>query len=276
MIMERIFFKKMHGSGNDFVIVDNRAYSIPVRKGPEVARLLCRRRFGIGADGLILIGTSRKADFKWHFYNADGSEAEMCGNGGRCAARFAYLSGISRENLVFETGAGLIRAQVQGTRVKLELPPPVILDIKGSVIVDGQEITGCYIDTGVPHFVHMVDDIESVPVSELGRLIRHNERFQPGGTNCDFVTIKGEGSIIVRTYERGVEGETMACGTGAVASAISAALLGRCKPPVDVETWGGERLVVYFRMDQDRVRDVFLEGETVLVYSGILDGDIIV
>ena len=270
-----ISFKKMHGSGNDFILIDNRDMKIPLERGSEIARILCRPKFGIGADGLILISNSKKADFKWYFYNADGSEAEMCGNGGRCAARFAYESGIAGPSLAFETMAGVIHAEVKGKKVKLELPPPQIIDLSKSITLREQQCTGAFLNTGVPHFVHIVQDIESIPVYEMGRLIRHHEAFQPQGTNCDFVEVKDKDHIIVRTYERGVEDETLACGTGAVASAISCALIHRCIPPITVETWGGERLVIYFEITPDgAVKDVFLEGEAVIVYSGVLDGDL--
>ena len=267
-------FKKMHGSGNDFILIDNRNMVVPLEKGPEAAQMLCRPKFGIGADGLILIGESQIADFKWYFFNADGSEAEMCGNGGRCAARFAFLEGIAGKSMKFETIAGIIKAEVSQKNVKLQLPTPEIINPIMTISVRENNITGSYLNTGVPHFVHFVEDVQSVPVFELGRLVRHHEAFQPHGTNCNFVEVRDKNYIIVRTYERGVEDETLACGTGAVASAIACAILNRCTPPVTVETWGGERLKIYFKLIPDGVKDVFLEGEAIIVYSGILDGDV--
>lgn len=271
-----ISFKKMHGSGNDFILVDNRSLVVPLEKANEVAKILCRRKFGVGADGLILICESKQADFKWYFYNADGSEAEMCGNGGRCAARFAFETGIAGSELSFETLAGIIQASINGKRVKLELPTPEILERELTLDVRDQVITGSFLNTGVPHFVQIVEDVQAVPVYEIGRLIRHHKKFQPQGTNCNFVEIRKENYIVVRTYERGVEDETHACGTGAVASAISCALSMRCVPPITVETWGGERLKVFFELTKEGVKDVFLEGEAIIVYSGELNGDMIV
>ncbi len=276
-----ISFKKMHGTGNDFILIDNRSGLIPYENAPEIAKKLCRRRFGIGADGLILIDNSRVADFKWHFYNADGSAAEMCGNGGRCAARFAKEMGIAGSALSFETLSGIIRAEVRGTSVKLELPTPEIIEKDMELLVRSQRIKGSFLNTGVPHFVHIVDDIEAVPVYEMGRLIRHHDRFYPNGTNVDFVEVKKDNQIIVRTYERGVEDETLACGTGAVASAIACAMVKGAFPPITVETWGGERLKIFFEIAMENkkentpsVHNVFLKGETVIVYSGMLDGDL--
>ncbi len=267
-------FKKMHGSGNDFILMDNRDGVIKGSEAPVLAKRLCRRRFGVGGDGLILIEPSDRADFRWRFHNADGSEAEMCGNGGRCAARFAFLSGVCGERLTFETAAGIIRAEVKGTRVKLELTPPSDLALDLEIELHEERRPLSSVNTGVPHAVVFVDDLDSTPVFELGRLVRHHPLFSPAGTNVNFVKVDGESSISIRTYERGVEDETMACGTGSVAGAIIAALKGTVRPPVKVTTWGGEELIVYFELEEGEVKEVFLEGETVLVYSGVLDGDV--
>ncbi len=274
MSKRSIAFKKMHGSGNDFILIDNRDGAIKASEAPSLAAMLCRRRFGIGADGLILIEPSQRADFKWQFFNADGSEAEMCGNGGRCAARFAFISGVCGAELTFETIAGVIRATVMGTRVKLELTPPTDVVLDQWLEIHGKERHVASINTGVPHAVLFTQDLDSTPVFEWGRLIRHHSHFSTAGTNVNFVKVEGPSQIAIRTYERGVEGETMACGTGAVASAIISAMKGFVVPPVSVKTWGGEELVIYFEMDGPTVKEVFLEGDTVLVYSGLLDGDI--
>ena len=273
MEIPRLPFKKMHGSGNDFILVDNREGLIrPWEAGP-LALKLCRRRTDVGADGLILIEEARDADFRWRFHNADGSEAEMCGNGGRCAARFAHLTGICGPEMVFETLAGPIRAQVKGRRVKLELPPPPEPPREMELQLHGRPWRLSSINTGVPHAVLMVDDLDSTPVFDLGRLIRHHPAFAPAGTNVDFVKVE-EGRIAIRTYERGVEGETLACGTGSVAAALVAGLQGLVESPVEVTTWGGEELTVHFRLRGEGIEEVFLEGDTVVVYSGVLDGDL--
>ena len=268
--MDGIRFAKMHGSGNDFVVIDNRDQVVPAADAPEAARIFCRRKFGVGADGLILIENSDKADFRWGFYNADGSEAEMCGNGGRCAARFAFLNGIAPADMTFETLAGTISAQVKGNRVKLELSLPHGLFLDRALDVAGDEVVVSFINTGVPHVVVMVDDIETAPVSELGRTLRNHDFFAPDGANVNFVSA-GDGRLYVRTYERGVEDETLACGTGSVAAALVASMKGMAGSPVDVVTRGRETLRVYHRVNRDSgaIAEVFLEGGAVLVYQGV-------
>ncbi len=267
--MKKLSFKKMHGSGNDFILIDNRNEVVPKGTEQELAKRLCKRGFGIGADGLILIEESDKADFKWQFLNADGSYAEMCGNGGRCAARFAYLSGICGDELTFETAAGIIRATVKGDRVKLQLTRPRDIKPDMSLDVDGRQITVHFADTGVPHAVIFMEDVDEVPVKELGSKIRFHEAFQPAGTNVNFVEPRQDNQIKVRTYERGVEDETYACGTGAAASALFACMKGLTTSPVRVTTSGGERLTVYF--DTANPEEIFLEGNAVLVYSGVTE-----
>ena len=265
----------MHGSGNDFVVIDNREREIRASQAPGVARMLCRRKFGVGADGLILVEEAPGVDFKWRFYNADGSEAEMCGNGGRRVARFAYEAGIAPEQMDFLTLAGVIQASVKGRRVKLQLPSPRDLRLDLELSLHAQRLIVHGINTGVPHAVVFVQDIDDVPVYEWGRLIRHHEAFGPPGTNVDFVQVEGPDRVVIRTYERGVEDETMAFGTGAVASAIVAGIKEGVSSPVTVRTWGGEELRVYFGpLSRDLVEEVFLEGETVVAYSGVLDGDL--
>jgi len=266
--MQHLSFKKMHGSGNDFILIDNREGKIRDSQGPNLAALLCRRKFAVGADGLILIENSDRADFKWHFFNADGSTAEMCGNGGRCAARFAHLSGIAPKKLRFETEAGIIHADVENSIVKLQLTRPKDLKLDVPIKIHDKIFSLNCLNTGVPHAVYLTPDLESIPILEWGRLIRFDPFFQPAGTNVDFVQIFDRQTILIRTYERGVENETLACGTGAVAGAILSACKNMTESPVKVSTRSGEILTVYFRLDGREVRNVFLEGEAVLVYSG--------
>ncbi len=265
-------FEKMNGTGNDFVVIDNRKQLIPLEEQPEFARKVCRRMFSVGADGLILIEDSETEDFSWNFYNADGSIAEMCGNGSRCAARFAYRHGICGPQMSFETVAGVIEAEVgeqeENVRVKMTQPFDFRLDL--SLKLDDEEYPVTYVNTGVPHAVIFVDD-EEAPVKKWGRKVRFYELFEPNGTNANFVTILDKHRIKVRTYERGVEDETMACGTGAVASAIYAAMHKGMDSPVEVVTSGGHTLTIYFNLqDGPVVEDVFLEGPTRIIYSGDL------
>jgi diaminopimelate epimerase len=266
--VEGLEFAKLSGSGNDFILIDNRSKRVRPETLPELARKLCRRRFSVGADGLIAIEGSEEADFRWCFYNADGSEAALCGNGGRCAARFAFVRGICGPRLRFETLAGIIHAEVKGTRVKLELLPPKGLKRDIVITLDNETICMDAIITGVPHVVIYTKDLEGWDVSRTGRAIRFHPLFQPEGTNVNFAKKEGPSEISVRTYERGVEGETLACGTGSVASALIGALRFGLISPVSVKTRGGEILSVYFKASEDGFQEVFLDGETTWVYDG--------
>jgi len=268
--MKLIPFSKMSAGGNDFIIIDNRQNILESQRAKECAQKVCRRKLSIGADGLILIEDSKKADFKWRFFNADGSEAEMCGNGGRCVARLANIKGIASHTLTFETLAGIIKAEVMGDRVKLQLPLPFNLTYNLKLDLDGK----CYlVDTitvGVPHVVMFVEDLNNCQVVKLGKMIRFSEYFKPAGTNVNFVSIKNGSTIAIRTYERGVEDETLACGTGAVASALIAHEKREVKSPVLVLTQGGEVLIVHFTKENQTLKEIFLEGSANLVYEGEL------
>jgi len=257
----------MHGSGNDFVLIDNRDGNIPQKFFKELAQKLCRRHFGIGADGLILIDNSTIADFKWHFFNADGSSAEMCGNGGRCAARFAYILGIAGKRLTFETLAGIIEAEIKDdSRVKLQLTEPKELFLDIELELNDEKFLVHHINTGVPHVVVFCDNLKDIDVKRLGSIIRFHDKFSPNGANVNFVQKIGGDFLKVRTYERGVENETYACGTGSVASAIIANLKGLVGNKVNIVTSGGEHLIVY--IEEKEPLKVYLEGTAVLVYSG--------
>ena len=263
----KIPFMKMSGSGNDFILVDHRTPVLKKDQMPAFARMVCRRRISVGADGLIFIEPSERADFRWQFFNADGSEAEMCGNGGRCAARFAYLKGIAGPSLTFETVAGVLSAQVNGMRVKLEMTEPHGLKLDEVVVVEGKAIRVSSLNTGVPHAVHFAEEVEKLDVVRMGRAIRNHPHFAPGGTNVNFVRA-GDGScLVVRTYERGVEDETLACGTGVVASSLISAFKGLVKSPVSVQTRGGEVLRVHFEIEGKEVKSVFYEGEVHIIYE---------
>jgi diaminopimelate epimerase len=263
-----IDFFKMSGSGNDFILIDNRDQSLCVEDLPEFVRTVCERKVSVGADGLIIIEKSEAVDFQWRFFNADGSEVDMCGNGGRCAARFAYLKGIAGEKLSFETGAGIIDAEIKGNIVKLKLTDPHHLQVNLSIPVEDQPFEISHINTGVPHAVHFVNDLESFDVFRIGRIIRYHEQFQPEGTNANFVEVVDKDSIRVRTYERGVEDETLACGTGTVASALISSWKGLIESPVNVRVRSGETLKIYFQKTDCGFEDIYLEGKTKVVYEG--------
>ncbi|OGR25258.1 MAG: diaminopimelate epimerase [Desulfobacca sp. RBG_16_60_12] len=269
----RLLFYKMHGGGNDFVVMDHRERFIPEAEQPGFARRVCHRQLGAGADGLILIEaslTANTADFRWRFYNADGSEPEMCGNGGRCAARFAVMTGIAPAILTFDTLAGVIKAEVKGRLVKLLMAGVGDFRKDQTIPLDEANVHAHFVRVGVPHLVVPVDDIEAAPVTEWGRLLRFHQMFQPAGTNVNFIRVEGPQTLRIRTYERGVEDETLACGTGAVASALIAARLGQVVSPVTVHTRGGEALTVYFTPQGEAFTEVFLEGDALVVYQGEL------
>jgi diaminopimelate epimerase len=271
-------FAKMSGTGNDFIIIDNRDNKLDGISMQDFARSVCRRKFSVGADGLILIERSGTADFSWQFFNGDGSVAEMCGNGARCAARFAFEKKIAPADMHFATLAGVIEASIRNDAsgsVRIRLTAPENINLNRRLQIGGGEKVIHSINTGVPHVVMMVDDAAIVPVVDWGRTLRYHESFQPAGTNVNFVQVIEGNGLLVRTYERGVEDETMACGTGAVASALVGALLGMVKPPVPVTTSGGETLVIDFSFPQgdETLREpenikVFLEGPAHLIYEG--------
>lgn len=263
-----IEFFKMSGSGNDFILIDNRAQSLNVQNLTEFVKTVCERKVSVGADGLIIIENSDRADFRWRFFNADGSEVEMCGNGGRCAARFACIKGIAEDTLSFETLAGIIDAEVRGDVVKLRLTDPHSIRIGFSIMIDERPFEMNFINTGVPHVVHYVNDLDQFDVFHVGRAIRHHKEFQPGGTNANFMEIIERHTIRVRTYERGVEDETLACGTGAVASALISSWKGLAESPVDVRVKGNETLKIHFRRTDRGFEDIYLEGKAKVVYEG--------
>ncbi len=274
-------FAKLQGSGNDFILIDNRdgkVYEKLKELGIDLKEFvvkLCQPHTGVGADGLILIENpkDKQNDFKWQFFNSDGSEAEMCGNGSRCAVRFCYDLGIVDEEVSFETLAGVIKARVLegGKRVKVQLTKPSE-PIEKTLRVEGQNIEGVFINTGVPHFVAPVKGIDNIDVTKLGRAIRFHKEFQPKGTNVNFIEAVGKNRIRIRTYERGVEAETLACGTGATAGAIVAYLKGLVsEKPIEVLTKSGEILRIDF---DENLEEVFLDGSVYKVFEGVLSYEI--
>jgi diaminopimelate epimerase len=266
----KIEFYKMSGSGNDFIIIDNRDFSLDVGDLSSFARNVCQRKISVGADGLLLIEPSKIADFKWQFFNSDGSVAEMCGNASRCVARYAYLKGIAPKKMSFETLAGIISAEVNDDVVKVRLTDPSPLKPGIKININGNEIILDFIDTGVPHTVCFIDNVEKCSAVDDGRKIRRHEYFQPRGTNANFVSVIDRHKIRVRTYERGVEDETLACGTGDVASVLAAAQRDLVDSPVDVTVQSGETLRIYFSRKNDRFAEIYLEGMVKIVYQGFL------
>ena len=265
-------FSKMNGCGNDFILIDNRTEQ--VSSDPAAfCRSVCRRKLSVGADGLILIESSDAFDFQWQFYNADGSRAEMCGNGARCAARFAHLLGIAGEKMVFLTDAGPIEAQIRGDQVTIKMTPPADCRMDVAIELSVGRRTVSSINTGVPHVVLEIDGLAETDIVSLGREIRRHAHFAPAGTNVNFVQPDGAKRLLVRTYERGVEDETLACGTGCVAAALVTALRRGWPSPVPVVTRSGGILTIHFQKDGDRFHDVYLEGDARMVYTGEIQPD---
>ena len=267
--MKTIKFTEAVATGNDFIIIDNRASSSVVRRSSFVKKI-CDRNRGVGADGLLLIERSSKADFTMRIFNSDGSEAEMCGNGSRCIALYAKEKRIAPGAMTIDTVAGILRATVRKDVVKVLLPAPKDITWNLCLTIGRCPYKVSFVNTGVPHVVYFTDDLEKVDVKELGSSMRYHKEFSPHGANADFVKILNKRSIRVRTYERGVEDETLACGTGSVASAIIAAEYAKMESPVTVETRSGERLKVYFEMRESDFTNVYLEGKAALVFDGML------
>ena len=271
--MNKIPFYKMSGSGNDFIIIDNRTPHIDENDLAQFITRVCRRKMSVGADGFILIENSDNVDFKWRFFNADGSLAEMCGNGARCAARFAHVNGIAGTTLSFETEAGIISARISNRRVKVNMPDPADLELDYDIGLKNGPLNVCSVNTGVPHVVIMKDQIEAIEVVDQGKEIRYHPDFAPAGTNVNFICRRSDDEIAIRTYERGVEDETLACGTGSIAAALIAACKLEMRSPIRVRPRSGEYLTIFFRLEDQCFHDIFMEGDARIIYQAELCSD---
>lgn len=262
-------FTKMNGAGNDFVMLDNRNLSLSLSK--DQIEKLCDRHRGVGADGLLCVEPATDGgDFKMRYYNADGGEAEMCGNGARCFGRYVNrLHDDKLQQIKFETMAGMISAEFEGDQVRINMSAPHSLKLAQKLPVAGTELTVHSVNTGVPHAVVFVEDLDNVPVIELGAGLRYHDAFKPKGTNANFAKVVAPGSIAIRTYERGVEGETLACGTGMVACALIHHELTGASSPVSVLVKGGDTLKVGFdEPKKSEYTNVTLFGPADFVFSG--------
>jgi diaminopimelate epimerase len=265
-------FTKMDGAGNDFILIDNRAGDIDLNRS-QIARL-CDRHRGIGADGVLLLeNPSDHADFRMRYFNADGGEAEMCGNGARCFARFAQKTAGVKDKISFETPAGVISAELAGDLVTLRMTEPTDLRLSVPLSLGSQERMVHFINSGVPHVVVPVAQVGDVDVPREGSVIRRHEAFSPKGANVNFIEKRGPDKIAVRTYERGVEDETLACGTGVVASALVFAITENAKGPITVIARGGDELSVGFEKIDKQFRNVTLTGPAEFVFDGTIEID---
>jgi len=272
----KINFTKLVASGNDFILLD-------LRKKPKginlnnIAKKFCNRKLGIGADGLLVLEKSMRANVKMRIFNADGSEAEMCGNGARCVAYFISRIGTKLKKLFkIDTKAGALSAKVSGDNIKINMTEPKNIKIDSAIKINKHSLRFNFVNTGVPHVVILCEEIENIKVSSLGRLIRFHNNFKPAGTNVNFVEPISSDKIKIRTYERGVEEETLACGTGSVASAIiyvlklikSGLIKNKDSFNVYVDTVSGEILKVNFEVIKNKIKNVWLEGKARIICKG--------
>jgi diaminopimelate epimerase len=277
----RIPFAKMSGSGNDFVVIDNRASLLAGEEVADFTRAVCRRGVGLGADGVILIENATRADidFRWRYVNADGSVGEMCGNGAMCGARFAVRHGIAPASCRFETEAGDVEATVPDAdgdpRVAIRIADAGLPGETVALAIDARISEFARVRIGVPHAVAIVDDADAFAdaagFAAWGRKVRHDPAFAPEGTNVNAIHVIDRQTIRMRTYERGVEAETLACGTGAVASSVIAVANGLVERPVAVRVSSGQTLTVDFDHARDGIVSIRLSGEARFVATGILD-----
>jgi len=260
-------FSKMHGAGNDFVMIDSRLLEGQILDAAQI-RFLCDRRIGVGADGLIIIApaTSDEASFRMIYFNADGYEAEMCGNGARCSVAFAVEIGMAAKETMFDTFSGVLKGTVFGTE-DIQVSLPAWKDLEMDInLVESDFQTHHTCNTGVPHLVIPVENVDDVDILHWGSHFRHHSRFAPAGTNVNFVSVDpATGRHLLRTYERGVEDETLACGTGASAAAVVLCQSGQASSPLTLHTRGGDQLQVSVDFEN---RELLLRGPAVTSFKG--------
>lgn len=267
-------FTKLSGAGNDFIVIDNTDGKILEEGRRELFSTWCRRGMSVGADGVLLVENAdaeNAAHFRMRYYNADGGEAETCGNGSRCIARYAFEKGIAPREMVFQTLAGNYEAIVlENKDIRVQMSDAHSLQESIAISDDTANATVDFINTGVPHVVVKENDLAGAEVVAVGRHLRHHVEFAPAGTNVNFFKVVGENHLEVRTYERGVEDETLACGTGCIACSIIAVRKGLVQAPVEVKTAGGETLTIDFQQTDDGAANVSLQGSAHIVYRGYL------
>ncbi len=280
--MKKYYFTKINGAGNDFILFDKSVNS-GLKLSPESIQRLCNRRKGIGADGIITIGDTDIADFEMEYYNADGSLGSLCGNGSRCALKFAYTTGRhDKGKMIFFVGKEKYSGEMIGENmVKFNLNQPKKLKTNFKIKAAEQLINASFADTGSPHVVINCKDVlmhpdnpqkyynslEHFPVIKLGKEIRYHKDFETAGTNVNFIDVNN-GKVLIRTYERGVEDETLACGTGSTAAAIISYLNNNLQPPITVVTYGGDELIINFNVENQQINNLSLSGPADISYTG--------
>lgn len=271
-----MYFTKMHGAGNDFVIIDNRRGEIPAEALPELAKRLCARHTGVGADGLMVITESSRADYAMLFYNSDGTVGEMCGNGARCICRYGYENALAGDVQRVETTSGIVTGKrIDEKRYRVRLNDPSVIDVHRAVRAGGAEYDCAYIELGspgLPHAVVRLDGWEAMSkdeLRELGRRLRWAKEF-PKGANVTFVKLTAENTVKAITFERGVEDFTLACGTGCGASAAALTVLGLVSGKNVTVTMSGGEITVDLDEADGRVENIYITGPTALVFKGEL------
>lgn len=266
---------KLSGAGNDFVIINNlnKVINSADSEFMNFVSKVCQRRMSVGADGILLVEPSEDVDFRMRYFNADGGEVETCGNGARCISKFAYLNGIVSEHMRFLTNAGIYESEIVDNNVKVRMSDPEDIRINIPLHLTDDVYQVGFANSGVPHVVFFVDDLEETDVLDLGQQTRFHDDYKPAGTNANFIRIHSSQRIDIRTYERGVEDETLACGTGSIASAIVSAALGKVKSPVSVKTASGVILKIHFDLKDDQPTNVYLEGDARVIFAGELTSE---
>lgn len=262
-----IEFSKYSGCGNDFIIIDNRSNFFPADQ-PTRIQELCARRTGIGADGVILLENSLHSDFRMRIFNADGYEAEMCGNGLRCLMKFIRDQGVTTEQCVVETYLRPLSARIANDLVTIDMGAPFDFRWNIPLSIEGNSYTVHHINTGVPHLIYFTNTLKEFPLEALGPKFRHHPFFAPQGANLNIVQLMPNGELCNRTFERGVEGETLACGTGCVAAAIAASLFYNLPAPIKVRPLSQETLLVDFTIERDTIQNLTMTGPAIKIFSG--------
>ena len=268
-------FMKMAGGGNDFIMLNGQ--TSPVTDPARLAGRACVRGLSIGADGLIIVSAdSTEADVRMLYFNSDGSRADFCANGTRCAARFAFLEGLAQRTMTIEADCGVVTATVLADdRVRLSVAGPKNVELEKKLELEDATITGAHLEVGVPHFVELVDDLWDLDVASRGRAVRRHPDLQPAGANANFISIRGRNRLDIRTFERGVEGETLSCGSGVIASVAASALSGRVDSPVTVRNRSGVEYEASFKRTPDALSSLELTGDARVVYEGTMTAETI-